>query len=309
MVNNSSDHGLTYALFKAFLFRYLERFFCLDESSFLFKAFRLFHLLLLYIDPQLANFLHDFDFIPELYSPQWFLTLFARSLPIPHVLRLWDIIIAVDDPAFTFFVGVCMLRSKRSELLLSDGPNIPEIISSIQFTSEGDIDTTLGEALKLYKVTPRSILRHLRLCCVSTTELTPCPKLAMLSTIGRSFTSQLKTMRLNMEEHDKRLASQTARNVFMLSAQELTESLMPTNFHLHNSGDSSNTSGQESLGCPSSHISQQYVIIDIRSYEESILTGGGTIPRAVQLEPEFLNQPEAFNVWIQVTNFSFILYT
>jgi hypothetical protein len=36
----------------AFIFRYLENFFCRDESTFLFKAFRLFHLLLVYVDPQ-----------------------------------------------------------------------------------------------------------------------------------------------------------------------------------------------------------------------------------------------------------------
>jgi hypothetical protein len=80
---------LTYSLFEAFLFRYLERFFCLDEPYFLFKTFRMFHLLLLYFDPQLALHLCDQDFQPELYSTQWFLTLYARTLPLPHVLRLW----------------------------------------------------------------------------------------------------------------------------------------------------------------------------------------------------------------------------
>ena len=102
-----------YALFEAFLFRYLERHLCCDDSSYLFKAFRLFHVLLLYIDPELAVHLKDQDFPPELYTPQWFLTLYSRTLPINHTLRLWDMIIAVDDPAFTFFIGLCLLRRKR----------------------------------------------------------------------------------------------------------------------------------------------------------------------------------------------------
>ena len=88
------EHGsyLTYSLFEAFLFRYLERFFCLDEPYFLYKTFRMFHLLLLYFDPQLALHLHDLEFPPELYSTQWFLTFYSRSLPLQHVLRLWYIL-------------------------------------------------------------------------------------------------------------------------------------------------------------------------------------------------------------------------
>ena len=72
-------------------------------------------MLLLYIDPELAVHLKDQDFPPELYTPQWFLTLYSRTLPINHTLRLWDMIIAVDDPAFTFFIGLCLLRRKRYE--------------------------------------------------------------------------------------------------------------------------------------------------------------------------------------------------
>jgi len=52
-------NALPFTLYEAFLFRYLERYFCLDDSSFLFKAFRLFHILLLYHDPQLALHLDE----------------------------------------------------------------------------------------------------------------------------------------------------------------------------------------------------------------------------------------------------------
>lgn len=285
VVSSASDRGLAYALFKAFLFRYLERFFCLDESSFLFKAFRLFHLLLEFFDPQLANYLHDLDYCPELYSPQWFLTLYARSLPVPQVLRLWDMMIAVDDPAFNFFIGLRMICSQRERILLSDPLSIPEIISDIHFANEEDIDLTVSEALKLYKVAPRGILRNLRLCCISTTELTPSPKLPLLNCTGPTFTTQLQQMRLNMEEHDKRLALQTARHCMTITAQELVESML----------SSPNAAESDTVG----HVAPQFVIIDIRSYEDSNLTGGGILPRAVQLEPEFLNQPDAFEVWIQ----------
>lgn len=294
---------LTYELFRAFLFRYLERFFCLDESTFLFKAFRLFHLLLLYYDPQLAYHLHDLDFVPELYSPQWFLTLYARALPIPQVLRLWDMMIAVDDPSFTFFIGLCMIRKQRTALLLGDVSNIPEVISNIQFKHEDEIDETVAEALKLYQMTPRCILRHLRLCCVATVELTPIPQLTIqegnggLSSPSKAYANQTTSMKLNIEEHDHQLSLQTVRNSMAITAQELVDSMLPSNLHHNNN----NSKYHDEFTSPSSsaYIPQQYVIIDIRSYEDSVASGGGILPRAIQLEPEFLNRPDAFEVWLQ----------
>lgn len=258
LLNPPPDNQLiTYALFRAFLFRYLERFFCVDDSSYLFKAFRLFHLLLLSVDPQLAFHLNDLDFVPELYAPQWFLTLFARALPISHVLRVWDMIIAVDDPGFVFFIGVCLLRSARAALLSGDAEHIPETISKIHFSSEEDIDKVMCEAIALYRSTPRCVLRGLRLCCVSTVELTPQP--------ARSPSS----VRMDVEDYDQALSVQSARSCFVLSPQELVECV------------------------------QQFVIIDVRSVDACVVSGGGSLPRAIQLEPEFLNRPEAFDVWLQ----------
>lgn len=48
------------------------------------------------------------------------------------MLRLWDMLIAVDDPAFNFFIGLCMLREHRAYLIMSDVDAIPEIISGIK---------------------------------------------------------------------------------------------------------------------------------------------------------------------------------
>lgn len=40
---------------------------------------------------------------------------------------------------------------------------------------------------------------------------------------------------------------------------------------------------------------QQYMVIDVRSSEDSVDVGGGLLPRAIQLEPEFLDRPDAFD--------------
>lgn len=284
-------HGnlLPYSLFEAFLFRYLERFICVDDSSHLFKGFRLFHLLLLYFDPQLAQHLNEQDFPPELYSPQWFLTLYSRSMPLPHVLRLWDMMIAVDDPSFTFFIGLCLVRRRRTELLLSDRDRIPEIIVKMQFHGEEEIDAIVTEARELYRSTPKCFLRYLRLCCVSTTELMPQPAMFQKKNKLSSYT-------LNVHEYDRNLSLQAARSCFMLSTQELVNSVAPIQ---NNAAYEGNTeSGNESDGS-GAELPQQYVIIDIRSFDESVASGGGMLPRAIQLEPEFLQRPDAFDIWLQ----------
>eukprot|EP01040_Poterioochromonas_malhamensis_P000694 gene694-742_t len=289
---DDSSSFLFYLLFKAFLFRYLERFFCVDDSSFLYKSFRLFHLLLVYHDPQLGYHLNDLDFTPEFYAPQWFLTLYARALPLQHVLRLWDMMISVDDPAFMFFIGLTLLIKRRDSILLSDISNIPEIINShnISFQNEEEIDQTVRDAWFLYRTTPRCLLRQLRLCCVSTVELTPIP------------IANAPLMKVNVDEYDQLLSIQSVRNCFALTSQELIESMLTPSHLYNNTNDSHSNSSSNSInnsGIDSIHMTQQYVIIDIRSYEESVLSGGGIMPRAIQLEPEFLNRPEAFEVWLQ----------
>jgi hypothetical protein len=300
---------LPYSLFKAFMFRYLERYFCVDDSSYLYKSFRYFHLLLMYFDPQLASHLDDQEFPPELYSPQWFLTLYSRSLPLPIVLRLWDVIIAVDDPSFIFFVGLCLLRRKRDQLLLADTGRIPEILQVLQFSGPGGsgeeqeaaVDSIMGEAVELYKNTPRCFLRNLRLCCVSSTELTPPPHPSKWSTTSqqKAVDSPSSAYAVNMNELDKTMAVQAARSCFMLSAQELVDSVAPIASRHRQEALSDNSSSASTSTGDFSLVPQQYVIIDIRSFEECNASGGGNIPRAIQLEPDFLNRPEAFEVWMQ----------
>ena len=37
------------------------------------------------------------------------------------------------DPSFIFFIGLCLLRNRRNDLLLCDKDLIPEIIVKLQF--------------------------------------------------------------------------------------------------------------------------------------------------------------------------------
>ena len=47
----------------------------------------------------------------------------------------------------------------RKELLRCDADSIPEIIQSLGFKGEEDIDTIVCDAISLYKIAPRSLCR------------------------------------------------------------------------------------------------------------------------------------------------------
>ena len=265
---------LTYDLFEAFLFRYLARYFCVDDSSYLFKAFRLFHILLLYHDPQLAIHLDENHFPPELYAPSWFMTLYSRALPLNHVLRLWDILLAIDDAAFNFFIGLSLVRRHREAFLRAEQERIPEIIQGMKM-EESEIDALVAEAIDMYKKTPRCFCRNIRLCCVTTPELTPQPykKRASLTADLDRWMEQTKTMCI-----------QSARQAIMLSPRDLVSYMAAEIDEFSSTTQANNASSSSSMP------QIQFVVIDVRSLEDVEI--GGTIPRAVRLDPEVLENED-----------------
>ena len=82
------------------------------------------------------------------------MTLYSRALPLNHVLRLWDMLLAVDDPAFNFFIGLSLLRRHREAFLLAEQDKIPEIIQKMRM-QESEIDDLVADALDMYRKTPR----------------------------------------------------------------------------------------------------------------------------------------------------------
>lgn len=278
-----------YIMFETFLFRYLERYFLVDDSMFLFKSFRYFHLLLLFHDPQLAEHLHQQGFVPELYAPAWLLTLYSRALPLTHVVRLWDSFLAVDDPSFTFFIGMRLLCHKRDDLLVSQADRIPEIISSLHFSSEQEIDIVLQEALSQYRSTPTSLRRHLRLCCVSTAELAPSASAQrermqqpnnVISTNSRAGGDGSDAA------DDAAMAAQSVGSCVTLTPREVVTILEQRDI--------------EQLGL-SLHTSKvRSVVIDVRTLAEAKETGGGCMIGALSLDPEFIDEENsAFALWMQ----------
>jgi len=279
----TSRGSALYSIFESFVFRFLERWYLHDSSYYLFKSFRYLHLLLMYHDPILANHLQNYEFVPELYAASWFLTVFCRGVPLHHAHLLWDYFLAIDDPSFIFFIAVRLLVRKRELLLVSDAEHLPEVIASLQiFASEGNIDEVLKEANGLYRDTPRGFLRNLRLCCVSTPELTPTvsSQRERLSLVlgGSGMAHFERSDRFGLDIIDDMMTKQSVHACLSLNPREARDYL--------SSLDLAETS---------------HVIIDVRSPEDIKDSGGGTIIGSITLDPRLIgvNHSEALSVWIE----------
>ncbi len=333
---------LSSRLFNMLVLRYMERFYCVDSPFFMFQAFRMFHILLVFHDPQLAQFLERHEFYPELYTPQWFLTLYSRALSMDLVLGVWDMLLAADDPAFAFFVGMSLLFENKDSILIADSGMLPEIVANATLKNHvKDFRGIINRAWKLYKQTPRCFLRLLRLCFVANCDLTPSPQAIIerrkkqvsenrklsggdggdgdkdnaddeyVSSINaalqvsnngsnpRLVSSPLspkkrsdrgksdgaaassQAVKLVLNELDIHLVQQAARCCLMMSAPELVSILLPA------------------AGTGADAEEEQIVLIDLRSQEDVHHSGAGVIPKAIQLEPTFMDHPDAFKAWLE----------
>lgn len=76
-------------LFESFMSRFVSRWFVDDEIEALLVSYRVFRVLLFYVDPGLANKLDEADFVPELYATAWLITLFSRLVCLFRVYCLF----------------------------------------------------------------------------------------------------------------------------------------------------------------------------------------------------------------------------
>ncbi|CAM9957201.1 unnamed protein product, partial [Choristocarpus tenellus] len=65
-------------MFEAFMSRFVSRWYVDDEIKALMVSYRVFRVLMFYVDPSLANKLDECGFSPELYATAWLITLFSR---------------------------------------------------------------------------------------------------------------------------------------------------------------------------------------------------------------------------------------
>ena len=56
----------------------------------------------------------QYDIEPPIYATGWLMTLFARGVPLPMVMKLWDFLFLQGDPVVVHFIALALIISRRS---------------------------------------------------------------------------------------------------------------------------------------------------------------------------------------------------
>jgi len=132
--NPQLPDGIIFNLFYAFIERFLPHAYVHEDFHALQCSFRLFRLLLLYHDPELCNFLDTHNLSPELYATPWFLTLFARNVPLPVLYQLWDTYLLEEDdggPHLHMFIALALTLENRMGILSTHPSDLPIYLTSV----------------------------------------------------------------------------------------------------------------------------------------------------------------------------------
>ncbi|KAG7388564.1 hypothetical protein PHYPSEUDO_012201 [Phytophthora pseudosyringae] len=157
--------GVVFQCFYALIDRFLPHVFADKEFRSLQCSFQLYRLLMLYHDPELCHFLDQHDMTPELYVTPWFMTLFARSLPPESVFYLWDFFLLEEDPYLLHFVAYALVAANRERVFEADIAMLPQVLSSLTFSSRDELEQVCASALAISASTPRSFKRDLYSVC------------------------------------------------------------------------------------------------------------------------------------------------
>lgn len=110
------DESLAYCLLRAFISRFLSRFFVHDNANVLRERSASFRHVLAFHDPLLASYCDSIGLQPDLYAIPWFMTLFAHVLSLDKVRHLYDGLLT-GERGIEVFVGVAVLRMVRDRIL------------------------------------------------------------------------------------------------------------------------------------------------------------------------------------------------
>ena len=118
---------------EAFISKFLSNYYFEKEVNFLKLGIHLFTILLKYHEPNIYRYLDKYEIPHELYVTNWILTMRAQKLQIDIFYYLFDNLIKLNDPLFINFILVALIKSKREELLSSEGKHLVKILSNLTF--------------------------------------------------------------------------------------------------------------------------------------------------------------------------------
>ncbi|KAE8997647.1 hypothetical protein PR001_g19529 [Phytophthora rubi] len=157
--------GVVFQCFYALIDRFMPHVFVDKEFRSLQSSFQLYKLLMLYHDPELCHYLDQHDMTPELYVTPWFMTLFARSLSPECVFYLWDFFLLEEDPYLLHFVAYALVAANKDRILQAEIAMLPQVLSSLTFSSREELEQVCASALVISESTPRSFKRDLYSVC------------------------------------------------------------------------------------------------------------------------------------------------
>lgn len=153
---NFDNEAMAFASFNAFINRYLEGFFCKDNTPTIQEYLALFAHLIIYHDPELFNHLQDMNFTPELYAIPWFLTMFTHVLPLYKIVHIWDTLI-LHDKSFPLYIGFAILKQLRSQLI---GYPFNDCILIFSDLPEINIEQCIKNSKLYHQQTPASLTQR-----------------------------------------------------------------------------------------------------------------------------------------------------
>uniref|UniRef100_M4BUX6 TBC1 domain family member 23 n=2 Tax=Hyaloperonospora arabidopsidis (strain Emoy2) TaxID=559515 RepID=M4BUX6_HYAAE len=157
--------GVVFQCFYALIDRFLPQVFVDKEFRSLQGSLQLYRLLMLYHDPELCHYLDQRDMTPELYVTPWFMTFFARSLPLDLVFCLWDLFLLEADPYMLHFVAYALVAANREKIFKAEFAMLPQVLSSLTFSSQHELEKICANARAILKSTPHSFNRDLYSIC------------------------------------------------------------------------------------------------------------------------------------------------
>ena len=139
-----------------FIDRFLPNYYYEKDFYSLKCALGLYIILLKYHEPAVFNLLDNMEILPEMYATSWIMTLLSGKVKLDLLFELWDYIIDQDDPLFTLFILVSLLKFKRELIINCDKSLLPPLISNLTILNSEELKAIINMAKDLVKLTPYS---------------------------------------------------------------------------------------------------------------------------------------------------------
>lgn len=133
-----------------------------QDTAFVERALcELIRLLLYYQDPALGFFVEQRGASLYPLLARWFRGLFSASAKGELLLRLWDYILILRDPAFFVFLCLAVLLEARSAIVAcKTNVQLDELLGAFRFGSEAALDKAVNSAYRLTRAAPLSVRKQ-----------------------------------------------------------------------------------------------------------------------------------------------------